>query len=220
MLLGPKGRESSVYIVDFGISRRYMNPSNKAHMPFLNGKSVVGTVRYASLNTHLGIGTSFKFETYFRPSKLIFAKAQTRRDDIECLAYSLLDCLRDLPWGNITGGSPKQFEDRVREKKRSWTPDRLCSGIPNSFKFLLSHARQLKFDEEPDYDGLRKAFMDDMKQHGYTPDATFEWSEGGNIQGTLDVIPHVGLTEALLSRFCPSNGKETLLFASSDRERE
>jgi casein kinase I family protein HRR25 len=161
MLLGPKDSETSVYIIDFGIARRYKNPRNGTHMPFLDGKPLVGTVRYASLNTHFGI-------------------AQTRRDDIECLAYSLLDCLRDLPWGHITGGSPKQFEDRVREKKRSWTPERLCVGIPNAFKILLSHARQLKFDEEPDYDGLQKAFINDMKQHGYSPDTPFDWSEASD----------------------------------------
>ena len=28
--------------------------------------------------------------------------AQTHRDDIECLAYTLIDCLRDLPWRRIT----------------------------------------------------------------------------------------------------------------------
>ncbi|EDR13229.1 uncharacterized protein LACBIDRAFT_167793, partial [Laccaria bicolor S238N-H82] len=156
LLLGAKDNETSVYIVDFGIARRYRNPRNGAHIPFLDGKSVVGTVRYLSLNTHFGM-------------------AQTRRDDIECLAYSLLDCLRDLPWGNIRGGSPKQFEDRVREKKRSWTPERLCADIPSAFKVLLSHARQLKFDEEPDYDGLQAAFMDDMKRRGYSSDEPFDW---------------------------------------------
>ncbi|KAF8517485.1 kinase-like domain-containing protein [Gautieria morchelliformis] len=128
MLLGPKGCETSVYIVEFGISRQYRNPRNSVHMPFLDGKPLVGTVRYASLNTHVGI-------------------AQTRRDDIECLAYALIDGLRDLPWGHITAGTPRQFQDRVREKKRSWTPERLC------------------------------AFIDDLKHHGYSPDTSLDWSE-------------------------------------------
>jgi hypothetical protein len=54
--LRPKDSETSVYIADFGVARRYKNPRNGAHMPFLDGKLVVGTVRYASLNTHFGIG--------------------------------------------------------------------------------------------------------------------------------------------------------------------
>jgi casein kinase I homolog HRR25 len=182
--LGPKNRENSVYIVDFGVARRYRNTRNGTHIPFLDGKSTVGTVRYVSLNTHFGIGEWLRFRStpgHIGPS---FA-AQTRRDDIESLAYSLLDCLRDLPWGHIRGGSSKQLEDRVREKKQSWTPERLCAGIPNTFKVLLSHARQLKFDEEPDYDGLQSAFMDDMEHHGYSPETPFDWSAADNTKGTL-----------------------------------
>jgi casein kinase I family protein HRR25 len=102
---------------------------------------------------------------------------------MECLAYSLLDCLRDLPWGRIKGGSPKQFEDRVREKKRSWTPERLCVDLPNAFEVLLSHARQLKFDEEPDYDGLQQVFIDEMKRHGCSTNTPFDWSEAGDTKG-------------------------------------
>jgi serine/threonine protein kinase len=61
MLVGPQDNDANVYIVDFGIARRYKNPRNGAHIPFVDGKSVIGTVRYASLNTHLGIGKSFRF---------------------------------------------------------------------------------------------------------------------------------------------------------------
>jgi hypothetical protein len=88
-----------------------------------------------------------------------------------------------LPWGHIRGGTPKQFEDRVREKKRSWTPERLCVDIPNAFKFLLSHVRQLKFDEEPDYDGLQKAFIHDLMHLGYSPDTSLDWSEVSDAKG-------------------------------------
>jgi casein kinase I homolog HRR25 len=187
MLLGPKGGETNVYIVDFGFARRYRNPLNGAHMPFqvLDGKSIVGTVIYASLNTHLKIGKPYRFTSPSDRVDSSFTKAQTRRDDIESLAYSLLDCLRDLPWGHITGGSPKQFEDRIREKKRSWTPERLCAGIPDAFKILLSHARQLKFDEEPDYDHLQKVFMDEMKHRGYSLDAPFDWFDADDTEGVL-----------------------------------
>jgi len=180
ILLGIKGNQNIVYIVDFGIARRYTNPRNDVHMAFLDGKPLVGTVRYASLNTHLGIGELLRVLLLIKYTHLSCQKAQTRRDDIECLAYSLLDCLRDLPWGHITGGSPKQLEERVREKKRSWTPDRLCVGIPDAFKVLLSHARQLRFGEEPDYDGLQTVFTEALEQHGYSTNTPFDWSEAAD----------------------------------------
>jgi len=94
MLLGSKDSENSVYIVDFGIARGYNNPRNGAHVVFSNGKPLVDTVRYASLNTYLGISKLLR--VLLNKCIYLFAKAQTRRDDIECLAYSLLDCLRYL----------------------------------------------------------------------------------------------------------------------------
>ncbi|KAH7911523.1 kinase-like domain-containing protein, partial [Hygrophoropsis aurantiaca] len=150
ILLGPQGNEGSITLVDFGFARRYGNPRTGVHQPFIDKKSMIGTVRFASLNTHLGI-------------------AQSRRDDIESLAYTLLDCMRPLPWDSIVGGSPKQFEDRVREKKKSWTVDRLCSELPSPFKILLSHARGLAYDEEPGYDFLQNKFLEELKCRGHSP---------------------------------------------------
>jgi casein kinase I homolog HRR25 len=85
--------------------------------------------------------------------------------------------MRDLPWAGMTGGSQKQIEDKVREKKRSWPPDRLCAGIPDAFKILLSHARELAYDEEPDYKFLLQQFTTEMDRRGYSAESPFDWSD-------------------------------------------
>jgi hypothetical protein len=76
----------------------------------------------------------------------------------------------------------------IREKKITWTPERLRVDLPDAFKVLLCHARQLNFDEESDYDGLQQVFIDEMKRHGYSMSTTFDWSEAGDTKGNLMVM--------------------------------
>nr|XP_054763136.1 casein kinase I-like [Lytechinus pictus] len=54
MGLGKKG--NMVYIIDFGLAKRYKDPRTKLHIAYRENKNLTGTARYASINTHLGIG--------------------------------------------------------------------------------------------------------------------------------------------------------------------
>ena len=40
-------------LIDFGLAKKWKN-ENGEHIPFKNGKNLVGTARYVSVNTHLG----------------------------------------------------------------------------------------------------------------------------------------------------------------------
>ena len=56
MGLGKKG--NLVYIIDFGLAKKYRDSKIHQHIPYRENKNLTGTARYASINTHLGIGLS------------------------------------------------------------------------------------------------------------------------------------------------------------------
>ena len=42
-----------VHVIDFGLSKYYLD-TDKNHIPFQEKKGMIGTVRYASVNAHIG----------------------------------------------------------------------------------------------------------------------------------------------------------------------
>ena len=62
-VIGKGDKSKIIYIIDFGLSKRYIDKNNKKHIPYKEGKGLTGTARYVSLFTHYGIhgfqGTSF-----------------------------------------------------------------------------------------------------------------------------------------------------------------
>jgi serine/threonine protein kinase len=157
-LIGRDSNSGVVHAIDFGLSKRFRHPHTGQHIPFREQKPLVGTARYTSINTHLGI-------------------EQSRRDDVEAIAYVLIYLLRGaLPWMGIKADTRQQKYERIAEMKIVTTPDALCQGLPNEFVLFLLEARRLNFTDRPDYESYRRLFRDLFIREGFIYDGEFDWT--------------------------------------------
>lgn len=158
-LMGVKNRGNLVYIIDFGLVKRFFDPKTNKHIDYKEGRSLTGTARYASLNTHLGC-------------------EQSRRDDMESIGYILVYFLEgSLPWQGIQVQNRKTKYDTIAEKKASLPIEELCGRHPKEFSIYLNYVRTLRFDEKPDYTYLRSLFRQLFKKEGFAYDYVFDWSQ-------------------------------------------
>ncbi|WOL08349.1 hypothetical protein Cni_G17102 [Canna indica] len=157
-LMGLGRKANQVYIIDFGLAKRYRDAATNHHIPYRENKNLTGTARYASCNTHLGI-------------------EQSRRDDLESLGYVLLYFLRgSLPWQGLKGVTKKHKYDKICEKKLSTSIEVLCKSHPVEFASYFHYCHSLAFDQRPDYEFLKRLFRDLFIREGYQFDFIFDWT--------------------------------------------
>ena len=165
-----------VHVVDFGMAKQYRDPKTKQHIPYRERKSLSGTARYMSINTHLGRGTVL---THGAGLPLIYTHdiEQSRRDDLEALGHVFMYFLRgSLPWQGLKAATNKQKYEKIGEKKQTTPIKELCDGFPEEFGIYLNYVRKLGFEEAPDYEFLRELFLKVIKNNGDVEDGVFDWN--------------------------------------------
>ena len=158
-VIGRGEKNKIIYIIDFGLSKKYIDLETNKHIPYKEGKGLTGTARYVSLFTHYGI-------------------EQARRDDIESIAYNLIYFAKGkLPWQGVKTKNKKEKHKKIMESKLANTPGILCMGLPDEFEKLLKYSRKLEFEEEPDYKGIKLMFKNYILNNGDTMNMEFEWNQ-------------------------------------------
>ncbi|KAL0223884.1 hypothetical protein P9112_003274 [Eukaryota sp. TZLM1-RC] len=135
-LMGLDSSVNELRMIDLGLVCNWQDPITRNHIPFdqRDDVSLIGTPRFASINSHNGCTLS-------------------RRDDLESVCYTLLYLLKGtLPWWDIDfDGKDRQWVlDQMKKKKING----LCgwfNNVPIEFSDFLSYVKKLGFEEKPDY---------------------------------------------------------------------
>lgn len=120
MLGSTKETANTIYLIDFGLAKCYIDPETGEHIPEIRKSHTVCSVRYMSLNGHQ-------------------LKEQSRRDDLESLGYVFLHWLTQgqLPWMGIKSDNEKSKCRKIYLYKNCTPIEKLCHGFPAEFANYL-----------------------------------------------------------------------------------
>jgi hypothetical protein len=158
-----------VFILDFGLSKKYRSSRTLEQFPFVNRRKITGTARYASIHA---------LEAY----------EQSRRDDLESVGYVLMYFLRgDLPWQGLKVKSKEDRYKKILEKKKETSSEDLCKNFPHEFYKYVDYTKNLEYTQNPDYDMLKQLFLDVVKGLKEKMDYIYDWTTKEDLQNRKEI---------------------------------
>jgi len=157
-VMGLDELSENVYLIDFGLAKKYRSMTTLIQYPLTKKDKLTGTARYASINALKGYEHS-------------------RRDELESVGYILVYFLKGkLPWQRIKANTKEEKYKKILEKKIEISSNELCKGLPKEFENFLEYTKQLKYEERPNYNKLRKLLDNIMKRKNYNYDYIYDWT--------------------------------------------
>ncbi|XP_067140960.1 uncharacterized protein [Centruroides vittatus] len=157
-LMGWGRKSKTVYMIDFGLAKEYIDPHTKRHILCQDGKGLIGTARYASINTHEGI-------------------EQSRRDDMESLGYVIIYFLSGtLPWQGVKKPTKQQKYEEIAHIKKVCSIEELCKNHPKQIATYMKYCRGLSFEDKPDYKYLKMLLQSAFERNGNQFDRIYDWT--------------------------------------------
>jgi serine/threonine protein kinase len=156
-MMGTGESSNQVFLIDFGLSKKFFDSKTQSHIPYVEGKDLTGTARYASVSALEGC-------------------EQSRRDDMEALGYVWVYLLKgSLPWMGLEANNRKQKYRKICDVKMNTSFESLCEGLPGEFATYLQSVRRLRFTQRPDYAGYRKMFRELFVKLEFSYDYQYDW---------------------------------------------
>ena len=159
-----------IYIIDFGLSKKYRSDRTGNHIQFCITKKMNGTARYASTNSLRGVEIS-------------------RRDDLECLAYMIIYfIMKKLPWQGVKANSLQNRYKKIYYMKKKLIYDENFKQLPKEIQEFYNDIKKLKFEEKPNYVKLKGYFYILLKKNGFEADNNFSWINRDHLINTKEII--------------------------------
>ena len=156
-VIGLENKSHIIYVLDFGLSKKFRSSRTHQHIKFTVNKKLTGTARYASINALKGC-------------------EQSRRDDLEAIGYVLMYFLRgSLPWQGLQIQKGEDRYKKILQKKKATTAEELCKGFPKEFVDYINYTRNLEFEADPDYKYLRKLLETVLEKENSKFDFWYDW---------------------------------------------
>ncbi|CAO4360864.1 hypothetical protein L5515_000738 [Caenorhabditis briggsae] len=145
-----------IYILDFGIARKYLNTKNELKTP-RETVGFKGTVRYAPIACHRNIEMAPK-------------------DDVESWFYLLIDLILvgSVPWRKLTDKHEVlKMKEECRKDKRSL----LYNGIKQTTELnkILDYIDSRAYQDRLDYQFIYKSLSEACTAAGMDIDAPYDW---------------------------------------------
>jgi casein kinase I family protein HRR25 len=163
-VMGAKELNARLYLLDFGLAKKYRSSRTLVQYPCIKKKKLTGTARYASIHA---------LEAY----------EQSRRDDLESVGYVLMYFLRgELPWQGLKANSKEDRYKKILDKKKETSSSELCRNYPTEFYQYVEYTKNLKYEEDPDYEMLKKLFSDVIMKRNEKMDYVYDWTTNEDLK--------------------------------------
>lgn len=152
-ILTREGTEHPLCLIDFGLSRVYVNSQTGRHLPARARCGFRGTRAYASRNAHL-------------------SKDLSRRDDLISwfyLSYELI--VEQLPWRGVADKS------KILMMKERFDVGAKVSPIAPELFEVWRHIKSLEYADAPNYSHMYQCLMRICKRSGFKMDDPFDWAD-------------------------------------------